>query len=274
MAKVFLLDVKHCSGCRNCQIVCKDEHCDQPWLPYAQAQPEVGQFWCDVKENVRGKVPMVWVSYVPTLCAHCDNAPCMDACSVGAIKKRDDGLVLIDPEQCSGCMACAEACPIGAIFPNENLNIAQKCTGCAHLLDNGWTVPRCVDACSTGALKFGDESEFADVLGQTESYPGLEGSAPRVHILNYPMRFCAGLVADLALREVVIGAKVALKDQRGAVVQELETDDFGDFKFDQIEAGTYTVEISAEGYESRSIDVDATLEDVALPEIALTRKEA
>ncbi len=271
MTKAFVLDVKHCSGCRNCQIVCKDEHCDQPWLPYAAAQPEIGQFWCDVKENVRGKVPMVWVSYVPTFCAHCDNAACMAACTADAIEKRDDGLVIISPERCNGCMACIDACPIGAIFANEEAGIAQKCTGCAHLLDNDWSVPRCVDACSTGALRFGEESEFGDVIAEATCYPGLEESASHVYILNYPKRFCAGLVVDLEIQEVLIGAEVALEDDRGNVVRKAETDEFGDFKFDQIDPGTYTLAIECPGYEGMRLDVDATEEDVALPEIALRR---
>ncbi len=269
MAKAFVLDVKHCSGCRNCQIVCKDEHCDQAWLPYAAAQPEIGQFWCDVKENVRGKVPIVWVTYVPTMCAHCDDAACMAACSAGAIEKRDDGLVLINPESCNGCMECVKACPIGAIFANEDAGIAQKCTGCAHLLDNGWTVPRCVDACSTGALRFGEEEEFADIIGDATCYPGLEESASRVYILNYPKRFCAGLVADLDIQEVIIGANVTLLDEQGNEVGQTQTDDFGDFKFDQIDPGIYSVVIDCEGYQSARLDVDTTEKDAAFPEIAM-----
>ena len=109
---------------------------------------------------MRGTVPKVKMHYVPTLCKHCDEAACIDACQVeGAIYKRDDGLVIIDPEKCTGCKSCVDACPNDAIFINESLNIAQKCTGCAHLLDGGWKEPRCVDACPTRALKFMEEAD-------------------------------------------------------------------------------------------------------------------
>jgi Fe-S-cluster-containing dehydrogenase component len=87
---------------------------------------------------------------------HCDNAPCIKACSEGAIYKREDGLVIIAPEKCTGCRKCADVCPYGALYFNWDLNIAQKCTGCAHLLDKGWKEPRCVDVCPTGALRFGE----------------------------------------------------------------------------------------------------------------------
>ena len=65
--KAFLIDITQCTGCYNCQIGCKDEHCDQSWMPYAEAQPEVGQFWMNVKQYERGAVPHVRVTYLPTL---------------------------------------------------------------------------------------------------------------------------------------------------------------------------------------------------------------
>ena len=138
-----------------CQIACKDEHVANDWTPYAKPQPDTGQFWIGITELVRGQVPKVKVTYIPKMCHHCDDAPCMADCKPEAIYKRDDGLVIIDPEKCTGCKLCKDACPHDAIFFNEHLNIAQKCTGCAHLLDNDeeWEVPRCVDQCPTDALR-------------------------------------------------------------------------------------------------------------------------
>ena len=148
-------------------------------------------------EHIKGTVPKVKMHYVPRFCQHCEEAPCISECPVeGAIYRRDDGLVIIDPEKCSGCKICADACPYDAIFFNEDLNVAQKCTGCAHLLDNGWTVPRCVDACPTGAIKFGEESDFADEIARAEVLQPDAGTKPRAYYLNMPKKFVGGTLYD------------------------------------------------------------------------------
>ena len=108
----------------------------------------------------RGTVPKVMVTYHHSLCQHCEEAPCIEACPQRAIYRRDDGIVIIDPDKCRGNKLCMAACPYeNVIYFNDDLNIAQKCTFCAHLLDQGWTETRCSDACPTGALTFGDEDD-------------------------------------------------------------------------------------------------------------------
>ena len=130
--KVFVIDTTVCNGCYNCQIVCKDEHVGNDWSPIAKPQPEIGQFWLHLEEKVRGTVPKVKVAYRPHICMHCDDAPCIEACPIeGAAYKREDGLVILDTQKCTGCRLCVAACPYDAIFFNEDLNLAQKCTGCA-----------------------------------------------------------------------------------------------------------------------------------------------
>ena len=131
MSKVFLIDVAKCSGCYNCQLACKDEHCENDWTPYAAPQPLTGQFWCRVSEHVQGTIPKVKIHYIAKMCAHCADAACIKACPENAISRRDDGLVLIDPAKCSGCKKCMDACPYDVIYFNDKLKIAQKCTGCA-----------------------------------------------------------------------------------------------------------------------------------------------
>ena len=166
MGKVFVIDIARCSGCYNCQIACKDEHCGNDWRPYAAPQPDTGQFWMHLDEHIRGTIPKVKMHYLPHLCNHCRNAPCIDACPEGALERRGDGLVLLLPDKCSGCKKCVDVCPYDAIFFNETLNIAQKCTGCAHLLDSGEALPRCAEACPTEAIKFGEEAELTDLIAK------------------------------------------------------------------------------------------------------------
>ena len=91
-----------------------------------------------------------------------------DGLQARRIYRREDGLVVIDPAKCTGCKLCPDSCPYDAIYFNEDLNMAQKCTGCAHLLDDGWDVPRCVDACPTGALSFAEESELQNLIAKAE----------------------------------------------------------------------------------------------------------
>lgn len=259
--KAFLIDVAKCNGCHNCQISCKDEHCGTSWMPYAAEQPMTGQFWCKVDEKVRGTVPVVRVTYTPMVCGHCDSAPCMAAAEDGAVYRREDGLVVIDPEKAKGQKAIFEACPMGAIYWNEELELPQKCTGCAHLLDDGWKEPRCVDACPTGALSFGEESDLS--LEGAEPLPQLSNLGARVWYRNLAKRFIAGCVVDFDAREVVIGAKVSLLDEDGNEVATAETDEFGDFMFDQHEAGKYTVQVNGKSLEADVIEKDLNLGDIA-----------
>ncbi len=135
--KAFLVDVEKCTGCKMCAVSCKDEHVAQSYAPWSEPQPVTGQFWVDVKAFERGKLPRVKVSYMPTFCQHCADAPCIKACGDNAILTRDDGLVWIDPKACTGCGKCEPACPYDVIFLNQDTGIAQKCTGCAHRVDEG-----------------------------------------------------------------------------------------------------------------------------------------
>ncbi len=259
MAKVFVIDVAHCNGCHNCQVACKDEHCDQPWLPIAEAQPLTGQYWCKVNQKERGQVPWVRVSYEPTMCNHCADAPCMKT-APEAVYRREDGLVIVDPAKAKGLKGLVDSCPIGAIYYNEALDIPQKCTGCAHLLDNGWEVPRCVDACPTDALLYVEESEVD--LSEAVVLDGVAGLGGKVYYLNYPKRFIAGTVVDIAADEVVIGTTVELKSASGDLVATLTSDDLGDFKFDQVEKACYVVEVGGKSFEADVTQRDLSLGDV------------
>lgn len=265
MGKVFIFDYNRCNGCRNCQLACKDEHVDNVWAPYAQAQPDTGQFWLKLEEKVRGQVPKVKVSYSVRMCQHCDNAPCMAAAAAAgrpdAVYKREDGLVIVDPEKAQGMPELVEACPYGAIYYNEELGLAQKCTGCAHLVDAG-EIPHCVDVCPHEALRFGDEEDFAEEIAQAKLFDeDRADDKPRMYYLNKPLRFLAGVVVDLEADEVVIGAKVTIENVETGEVMATETDEFGNFWFHQIAAGNWRVYFEAEGFLSRMLETSTELED-------------
>lgn len=278
--KAFIIDVAKCNGCYCCQIACKDEHVGNDWTPYAKPQPETGQFWLKLREHVRGSVPKVKMHYLPVLCMHCDQAPCISVCPVdGGVYKRGDGLVVIDPEKCTGCKSCVDACPYDVIYFNEHLNLAQKCTGCAHLLDGGHAieVPRCEDACPTGALRLVEEVELGDLLDKAEvldpaSLAGTEshGVQPRVYYLNIPKRFVAGTVYDPIEKEVVVGATCTLR--RGGDRWQTITDRYGDFWFKGLkEADDYLLHIEAAGFQLKTIAEISTVDDVNLGDVPLSR---
>ena len=268
--KAFVIDVPLCNGCYCCQIACKDEHVANDWTPYSKPQPDTGQFWLKLNEYIRGTVPKVKMHYLPVLCMHCENAPCLLACPMeGVIYRRKDGLVIIDPEKCTGCQACVDSCPYGMIYFNESLNIAQKCTGCAHLLDKGWKEPRCVDACPTQALKFGEESKLKDLIAKAELIKPELGAKPRVYYLNIPRKFVAGTIYNPVEKEVIIGATCTLSSNGKNFTAT--TDGFGDFWFKDIEVGTYSLKIEAKGFAPKTIQKINTEKDVNLGDIPLSK---
>jgi Fe-S-cluster-containing dehydrogenase component len=94
-------------GCRACMEACKVEN-DTP-----QAV-----FWMYVFRFEEGRYPNTRVWFLPLPCMHCDNAPCVKVCPVGARYKRPDGLVATDWERCIGCRYCEVACPYGVNYFN------------------------------------------------------------------------------------------------------------------------------------------------------------
>lgn len=256
--KVFVMDMEKCNGCYGCQLACKDEHCDNDWMPYAKPQPDTGHFWMKVLETTHGQVPKVKLEYRPMGCMHCDDPACVKA-GEGAVYKRTDGLVLIDPEKAKGKKGLVEACPYHAIYWNEELQIPQKCTGCAHLVDEG-QLPHCVDLCVVGALRFGEEEDFAEELAKAEVLNPEFGTKPRFYYLNRPGLFIAGDVWDQAADEIIEGAKVTLQCSSGKELTT-ETDDLGDFWFRKLTAGQYTISIEAQGYQTltKAIELEKSL---------------
>jgi len=264
---VFYIDLSYCNGCGNCQLACKDEFAGNDWMPYSKPQPEIGQFWLKLDQQTCGTAPKLRIDYMPVMCNHCDNAPCIAAAENGAVYRRDDGLIIIDPEKSKGQRQLADSCPYGAIFWNNDEEIPQKCTGCAHLLDNGYSLPRCVEACPTGAFRFGTEEELSDeILGASVMSPET-GSHPRVYYRNVPGKFIAGLVYDPVEKEVIIRARCRLV--YGARVFETVTDDFGDFWFRDLPVGRFDLYIEAPGFRMKSFEHLHTIECLNLGDIPM-----
>jgi len=261
----LIIDVAKCMNCHNCVLAVKDEHCDNDFPGYAASQPRHGQHWIKIARTVRGVAPMVDVAYLPTTCNHCDNAPCVEA-GKGAVSKRGDGIVIIDPQKTKGRKDLLKSCPYGAIWWNEELQIPQKWIFEAHLLDNGWKVPRCAQACPTGAMSASKVSDEAMTeRARREKLEVLRpelGTKPRVWYRNLARctkAFIGGSVVGKldGSRECLAGARVSLLRAQKTVA-ETQTDDFGDFRFDNLDprSGSYAVEIAHAGFGKRQIPVE------------------
>jgi Fe-S-cluster-containing dehydrogenase component len=244
-----------------------DEYVDNEWPGYSKPMPKHGHKWINILQKERGQVtgqsPMIDIAYVPTMCNHCDDPPCMKNAG-DAMKKRDDGIVLIDPEKAKGRKDLVEACPYGHIWWNEEHQVPQLWPFDAHLLDEGWQQTRGQQSCPTGAMR-AVHIEDAD-MERTAREEGLEvmkpelGTKPRVYYRNlwrYSKCFIGGSVSAEAngVIDCVEGANVKLvKD--GTPVAETTTDNYGDFKFDRLDedSGAYAIEITAAGVKRKTVD--------------------
>ena len=130
------VNAARCMACYACFMACKDEHCG--WASKLSApQPHMGQYWMNIVEWERGdNERRIKTATVPTPCSHCAKPACMAAAKDGAVYKREDGIVIIDPEKAKGQKQIVDACPIHAIYWNEELQLPQKCTMCAELMDD------------------------------------------------------------------------------------------------------------------------------------------
>jgi len=166
--KVFIIDVNACVGCHNCFIACKDEFVDHAWLPYSEGQPDSGPSWISVQERERGQFPKVKTCYIPQLCMQCEHPPCVKAARmVQCSKGRTDSDHR--PKKSKDRDRSLRHAPTEYLL-ERGIRHTQKCTFCAHLLDQGWKEPRCVEVCPTQALRFGEKAEFSDVIAHLPAY--------------------------------------------------------------------------------------------------------
>ncbi|MCZ6512210.1 MAG: carboxypeptidase regulatory-like domain-containing protein [Alphaproteobacteria bacterium] len=260
----LIVDVANCTNCNLCALALQDEHVGNAFPGYAEEMPKHGHRWIEITSRERGTPPVTDVAYLPTMCQHCDDAPCI-AAAPDAIAKRDDGIVLIDPEKAKGRRDIVDACPYGAIWWNEEKQVPQHWFFDAHLLDSGWTEPRCVTVCATDALqavKVEDDEMQRLILEQEleQLRPDLE-TKPRVHYKNlwrYTKVFIAGTVSaeKQGIVDCLAGATVTLL-REGQKVAEQRTDAFGDFKFDRLDADSsdYELNIAADGFAVATVEL-------------------
>jgi len=250
----MIVDVAKCDNCRGCFLAVKDEHIGNDIPGYAAPQPPQGHNWLEIERKERGAYPIVEAHFMPVMCNHCDDAPCMKAAKNGAITKRPDGIVIIDPVKSKGQKQIVAACPYNAISWNEELQIPQAWIFDAHLLDEGWTKTRAEQSCAMGVFKSLkiDDAEMQRLAAKE----GLEvrrpelGTKPRIYYKNLHLMtkcFVGGsVVAHVnGVEDCVAGAQVVLK-QDGREVGRATTDTFGEWKIDRLEPGSrgYLVEVT------------------------------
>jgi Fe-S-cluster-containing dehydrogenase component len=270
----MVIDIDKCNGCYNCFLACKDEFAGNDYPPFSAQQPNDGKPFIGITEKERGTCPKVKVDYIPMPCQQCGDAPCVNKAVDGEVYRRPDGIVLIDPEKSVGKREIVSSCPHRVITWNEEKNIPQKCTFCVHLLEKGWKEPRCVEACPSGALLFGDlddpDSEISKIAKSSdieELNPGYT-LKPSVLYRNLPKRFISGEVLLTDKQEACAGGiKVTLKNATGE--QVCTTDFMGDFEFDGLAPNQRCqIVIEHKGYTPQSFEVK-TAADVELGEIML-----
>jgi Fe-S-cluster-containing dehydrogenase component len=258
----LVIDISKCNACYCCFVACKDEYWENDYPPYTSSQPRHGQNWINLVKRERGKYPYIRVAYMPVPCMQCQDAPCIKAAKDGAVYKRDDGVVIIDPEKAVGQKQLVDSCPYGAIYWNEESNLPQKCTFCVHRLEEG-EIPRCVQSCPTGAMIFGDlddpQSEVSQLLkaGGVEVYHPEWNTQPNVYYVDLykiTRHFIAGTVVYGDTDECAEDVTATLNYDGQTATKK--TNNYGDFEFDGLDTGKYTVKLEAVGYNTKSMDID------------------
>jgi Fe-S-cluster-containing dehydrogenase component len=262
----MIVDIAKCHNCYNCFVATKDEYVGNEHPGVAAAQPLHGHNWVDIECKERGQWPMVEASFRPVMCNHCDDAPCAKAAKDGAIHKRDDGLVIIDPEKARGQDQIVDACPYGAIYWNDELQIPQAWPFDAHLLAQGWDRTKLESVCPTGVFKSVRvaDSEMQQTARE-EHLVTLEsraGAKPRVYYKNnhlFDACFIGGtIITNMGgQEECVDGAKVrALKDDEE--IGRTQSNAFGEFKIDGLSPnlGSTTLHVDIAGKPTKTREIE------------------
>lgn len=276
----LVIDVSRCENCNNCVLAAKDELVGNDFPGYSAPHAAQGRGVIRIERHVRGRGHHVDAVHVPVMCNHCDRAPCLKAGADGAVRKRDDGIVIFDPVKAKGRRDLVDACPYGAVVWNEREQLPQTWFFDAHLLDAGWNAPRCVAVCPTQAIEAvrTDDATMAARIereGLRPLRPEL-GTGARVlyrHLDRAFSRFIGGSVVyrDAEGRiECAEGVEIELH-RDGGVLARTRTDAFGDFRIDGLAQNSGPYLLSARhahgGTAERPVHVrndSVVLEDIEL----------
>jgi Fe-S-cluster-containing dehydrogenase component len=170
------VDIHKCIGCGRCANACKNENKVPSGPMYFRTWveryviPTEGETHVDSPNGgiegfseLREDVDVLRTFFVPKLCNHCANPPCVQVCPVGATFSSSDGVVLVDDTYCVGCRYCIQACPYGARYMHPEKETADKCTFCYHRIVKG-LLPACVEVCPTQARVFGESGKRSSPL--------------------------------------------------------------------------------------------------------------
>jgi Fe-S-cluster-containing dehydrogenase component len=196
------IDIHKCIGCGRCAEACKSEN-DVPREPiFFRTWIEryrIGEDREAVVDSPNGGIDgfpepekgegALRSFFVPKLCNHCKNPPCVQVCPVGATFTAPDGVVLVDPTYCVGCRYCIQACPYGARYLHPEKKVADKCTFCYHRLRRG-LLPACVEVCPTQARVFGELNKQSSTIRHFFRFHDLSVLKPALN--TKPRVFYAG----------------------------------------------------------------------------------
>jgi formate dehydrogenase iron-sulfur subunit len=162
---IKLIDVTKCTGCRGCQVACKQWNelpAEKTMYTGSLQNPKDLSYntWSLVRfDEVEKNGKLNWLMRHEA-CMHCDWPACVKACpSPGALIKTEEGAVVHNAKYCIGCRSCAVSCPFDIPrYSKEKENVA-KCSLCYDRITDGKS-PACVTACPTGCLSFGTKEEM------------------------------------------------------------------------------------------------------------------
>lgn len=197
----FYFDSSRCTGCRTCEMACKDYKNLTSEVAFRHVYDCEGGQW---EEGADGSCTQTCFAYHASLsCQHCDNPACVKVCPTTAMHKdAETGLVSVDADKCIGCGYCHMACPYNAPKVDREKGHSVKCNGCAERVAEG-KAPICVDACPLRALEFGPIDELRSEHEGTDSVPPMPEASytnPNIVVKECPAAKLAenkaGLVAN------------------------------------------------------------------------------